>query len=369
MGYEIDVLPVGSGECSGDAIALRFGNLFGKRSEQAVVVIDGGYRDTGKRLVKHIATHYKTDIVDLVISTHPDNDHSSGLIPLLETMKVGTLWMHRPWDHTDDIARLFRDGRVSDRSVGEALRKSLDSARTLERIAGRRGIRIAEPFTGTAAWGAEVQVVGPTTDFYESLLSDFRCTPLPRVRGLTSFGSIVAALSEGALAVVESWGKETLTDAGETSAENNSSVILLVQPQSERSLLFTSDAGIPALTLAADVLSYVDFDFDSIKFIQVPHHGSRRNVGPTVLNRFLGAVKSEDRKLRTAYVSASRDGAPKHPSRRVTNAFRRRGAWVYGTMTGNVTHHSHDAPARGWPAIEPVPMYRKVEAAEEEVVA
>lgn len=39
MGFEIDFLPVGEEGKSGDAIALRFGNLFGQRSEQMVVVI------------------------------------------------------------------------------------------------------------------------------------------------------------------------------------------------------------------------------------------------------------------------------------------------------------------------------------------
>ena len=42
MGLEIDFLSVGEGEKSGDAIALRYGNLFGPRSEQTVLVIDGG---------------------------------------------------------------------------------------------------------------------------------------------------------------------------------------------------------------------------------------------------------------------------------------------------------------------------------------
>ena len=131
MGYEVDFLPVGNGECSGDGIALRFGNLYGRRSEQAVVVIDGGYQETGESMVEHIKQFYQTDTVDLVISTHPDNDHSSGLSVVLEQLKVGTLWMHRPWNHTDDIARMFRDGRVTDTGVREALRRSLESARDL----------------------------------------------------------------------------------------------------------------------------------------------------------------------------------------------------------------------------------------------
>jgi hypothetical protein len=73
MGYEIDFLPVGDGSKSGDAIALRYGNLAsGDPNQQMVIVIDGGYTDDGEALVELIKTHYNTDYVDVVVSTHPD---------------------------------------------------------------------------------------------------------------------------------------------------------------------------------------------------------------------------------------------------------------------------------------------------------
>ena len=42
MGYEIDFIGVGQESKSGDAIAIRWGNLLGPREQQSVVVIDGG---------------------------------------------------------------------------------------------------------------------------------------------------------------------------------------------------------------------------------------------------------------------------------------------------------------------------------------
>ena len=79
MGFEIDFLAVGDGEKSGDAIAVRWGNLSGSRVEQRILVIDGGTLEAGQNLVDHIKTYYKTDSVDAVISTHPDIDHACGL--------------------------------------------------------------------------------------------------------------------------------------------------------------------------------------------------------------------------------------------------------------------------------------------------
>ena len=53
MGYEIDFLPVG--DKSGDAIALRYGNLFGQRTEQTVVVVDGGSEDDTAAVARRYA--------------------------------------------------------------------------------------------------------------------------------------------------------------------------------------------------------------------------------------------------------------------------------------------------------------------------
>ena len=63
MQYEVDFLPVGD-ERSGDAIALRFGNLQGSREEQVVIAIDGGFTESGEALVTHINTHYNTDLME-----------------------------------------------------------------------------------------------------------------------------------------------------------------------------------------------------------------------------------------------------------------------------------------------------------------
>jgi hypothetical protein len=60
MGYEIDFLPVGEESKGGDAIALRYGNLYGSRDEQTVIIVDGGYTDDGEALVKHIVDYYGT---------------------------------------------------------------------------------------------------------------------------------------------------------------------------------------------------------------------------------------------------------------------------------------------------------------------
>jgi len=357
MGYEVDFLAVGEREKSGDAIALRFGNLYGKRSEQMVVVIDGGYQESGKALVSHIKYYYDTDVVDLVVSTHPDRDHASGLSVVLNELKVGTLWMHQPWKHSYAMSHLFKDGRVTDNSIRSSIKDALNAVYELEQIAQRKRIKVVEPFCGLTDDSEHLVVLSPTLDFYKKLLPDFRCTPEPRKDTIGNFSSFVRT-------VEESWNRETLREDGETSAENDSSVILLLN-HDNRNLLFTADAGISALTEAVNHLEYNNFDFSMLNFIQIPHHGSRRNVSPSILNRLLGHPKSgrlaSFMNHKDAFVSASIHGAPKHPSKKVINAFHRRGYEVHTTQGINKLHR-HNAPdRRGWTSSIPEVFHINIE--------
>ena len=128
MAYEVDFIGVGKESKSGDAIALRWDNLDGARTDQRVVLIDGGFKESGQEVVDHVKTHYRTDAVDLVVSTHPDQDHVNGLHVVLDELRVRQLWIHKPWEHNQGLTEQFVDDRVTDRSLGNRLQESLDSA-------------------------------------------------------------------------------------------------------------------------------------------------------------------------------------------------------------------------------------------------
>jgi len=354
-GFEIDFFPVGEGARSGDAIVVRFGDLDGPRDAQRVVVVDGGFTDDGEAIVTHLKEVVGTTRVDLVISTHPDQDHITGLTTIVEQLEVGVLCMHLPWEHTDDIARMFHDGRVTDNSVSEKLRNELDGARILGEAAIERGVRIVEPFAGDTGFGSALTVLGPTREYYDTQLLNFRTTPDRRRENV-----IVKAL-EGTRSIAERFDLETLTDAGDTSAENNTSVVTLWN-FAGRYCLLTGDAGIDALDQAADQLDAMGVA-RPLAFVQVPHHGSRHNVGPSVLDRILGPRLPAQEKRTTAFVSVSPGADRKHPAPSVTNAFLRRGAPVVSTKDHGQIRHGHNAPARpGWGPVASLPLIPEVEA-------
>ncbi|WP_444927772.1 ComEC/Rec2 family competence protein [Microbulbifer sp. TRSA002] len=359
MGYEVDFLGVGDESKSGDAIAIRFGNLHGGRDEQTVVVIDGGFKDTGAALVAHIKEHFGTNQVDIVINTHPDQDHINGLETVLDELDVKELWIHQPWEHNQGLAQHFKDGRVSDNSLSERLKQNLEKAWSLVQLAESKGVVIREPFTGEQDTSGILKVLGPSLEYYESLIPDFEGMPerAPVTEAAQSiFDKAVAALKR----FFATWGDDQIDDEGVTSAKNNSSVITQLVIDGRR-LLFTGDAGIQALEMAADQVDGCTSGAE-LKLMQIPHHGSKRNIGTTVLNRLIGepVIQGGSRGI-TAIASTAKEGEPKHPRKAVMNAFTHRGVGALATR-GNAILVNHDAPQReGWAYLEPEPYHFEYE--------
>lgn len=360
MAYEIDFLPVGSEEKNGDAIALRFGDLTcGDRTKQVVVVVDGGFLNSGEALVKHINQYYKTDYIDIVVSTHPDMDHVSGLRIVLEKMQVGELWMHQPWDHTSEIRSFFENRRITPGTLRKALEESLNTAADLRDIAEKKMITIKEPFAGLTDSSGALRVLGPTETFYEQLLPQFRNTP-DSSRFLERIRKLATSLGEAVASAVENLSIETLTDGGVTSAENESSVILALDEGNNRVLL-TADAGQRGLAAAADYLEFIGKPAKGWGTVQVPHHGSHKNVGPTILNRLIGPKLNADRREYDALISVSTTDSRKHPAKQVLNAFRRRGSYVFATSGKSIYKHAGAVPKRDWGSAESLPFYTQVD--------
>jgi beta-lactamase superfamily II metal-dependent hydrolase len=128
----------------------------------------------------------------------------------------------------------------------------------------------------------------------------------------------------------------------------------------EKRLLFTGDAGVPALERAWDFAEQSDLDGD-LDFVQVPHHGARRNASSAWLNRLLGPV-GQDAGTTTAFVSVAPGCEHEHPSGRVMNAYMRRGCGVYATAGVGKRDHHEVPPRPGWSRAEALdPMVEEQE--------
>ncbi len=285
---------------------------------------------------------------------------------ILENLTVGKVLMHRPWEHSAAIHDLFDDDRTTPNSISERSRENLTAAHEVEKLALAKGIEIIEPFSGVATTSGTIRVLGPTQEYYREVLAQFDFMP-DLVEAQDRSFSFLNAAAQIINWVAERWDQDLLVEPGEdaTSAENNSSMVLLITTADGKHYLLTGDAGVPALSKALDFAAHLPtpIDWSKLQFIQTPHHGSKRNIGPSVLNRLFGGIKpllgtAPDK---TTFISAAKEGSPKHPNKRVTNAFLRRGVKPFVTA-GNGVSHQDDAPARaGWSSATPLPFQSQVE--------
>lgn len=352
--FEIDFLPVGNGDSSGDAIALRWLEPSGF----CVAVVDGGTKESGERLVEHVRTAYGATYINLAINTHPDQDHSSGLSVVLEKMPVEQLWMHRPWAYPAAIKHLFANSQFTTAGLAGRLKAALDSAYELEKIATKKGVTITEPYQGLSY--GPLLVLSPPQPFYLQLIPHFRNTPEARQSPTTLLGALAQAATQRMGTIAESWGIETLREDGVTSAENESSVVLYGRFNG-LGVLLTGDAGQRALTQAAVYAISRGISLPDCSLYQVPHHGSRRNVSPSVLDVLLGPRTALPRPMKRDAVASVGAACTTHPRKVVTNAFTRRGVEVAPTR-GRILQFCTGYPIRaGYGPITYLPLYSNVE--------
>lgn len=328
---DIDFLWVGEKTKTGDAITTQFTDP--QTGREVVVVIDGGFVDDGDRIASHVRTYYGTSHVDLMISTHPDDDHIKGLFKAIETLDVDTLVINRPSDfgHTRD-------------DVKSPLTEELVSA------AGRRGTRVEPGYAGATYFGGALRILGPSQHYYSALLSE-------QVKYASLTASVGRALFKAANAIVDAIRGvdrdpgETLTDDnGGTSPRNNTSIIVALSVE-DVDVLFTGDAGVPALNDALDYQASLG-GLRTLDFFQMPHHGSRHNLDPSTLDRVLG-IDNGGIEKGIAFVSVGTE-AHDFPRPEVANAAKRRGYPVSATRGQNLRWHRGAAHRSSYIPCEPI---------------
>lgn len=357
--FEIDFLPVGTSK-SGDAITIRY-EVNGVRR---IHVVDGGYQETGDSVVAHINKYYDSpNFIDHVVVTHPDGDHAGGLRTVLESFDVGILWMNRPWLYAHELIDRFSRFSSAENLI-RRLKEVYPSIAALEEIAIDRGIEVREVFQATEI--GEFSVLSPSRALYHDLIVQSERTPdgVKDESVTTEASGIFEAALKKALDFIKVlWGEERFSDK-ETSSENEMSVVQFAQICSKK-ILLTGDAGRTALATAADFAPSVGLVLPGIDRMQIPHHGSRRNVSSEILDRWLGerlpTKPTEGDETFTAIVSAAKDDED-HPRNAVLRGFIHRGASVKKTK-GQTLQTGHNAPDReGWSAAPSMPYPEDQEA-------
>lgn len=348
--FEVDFLDV-EADSSGDAICLRYEIL----GTTYIHVVDGGYQKTGQLVVDHINKYYgKPTSIDHVVCTHNDGDHAGGLQTVLENYAVGALWMLRPWEYADELLPRFPSYTDVARLRG-ALRSAFPNLAALEDIATKRKIPIHEPFQG-ASIGA-FSVLAPSRQRFMDLVVESGKTPEgAKDEGVLSrAGAILKEAAQQAAALLRAvWGDEYFP-GGETSTENEMSVVQYAKLV-DRKIMLTGDTGRGGLREVIDFAKSTNIPLPGIDYFQVPHHGGRHNVTTELLDELLGPRLPQQQQTSswTAVVSSAKADAD-HPRKSVVRAMYHRGAEVL-TTEGASKCVSQNAPAKpGWVPATAVP--------------
>ena len=363
MKCEIEFFAVGDASCAGDAILVRYGDP----TSYDLMLVDGGHASTGNQIVSHLQSTFGPDVVlEHVVLTHSDADHASGLRAVLEKIPVRNLWLHIPWLLAD--VTLFEANWTTDR-LRAAIKREYDIISEILELGVNQDCYLHYPLESQRI--GPFIVCSPTLYAYQHLLPQFDKTPNPnqsvieaRKMWLGKESSVRRLIENARTAIAgwtaESWFDERLRDCGQTSASNESSVVLFGQFE-HGNVLLTADAGLNALAWSAQFLTDSGYPLQQFEVVQIPHHGSRRNIGPMILDRLIGPIRPKGSSPHfTAIVSAPADDS-KHPRRIVTNAFVRRGAQVAATQGTNTLYFGGFPKRAGYIDASLLPLYDIVE--------
>ena len=287
---------------NGDAIIVY---LFDE-SRNFVCVIDAGHKRDARAMIEALnpyLTRAGKNAPDLVICTHYDADHIGGMLPIMEHYvnlghEVGEVWIHAPNQAlSESIKVLYRNlGETKHIGLGNDLKilneneeilKARDAKIVMEShqqmvelvdYLNTHGIKWSEPFAGISRITdlPEVEVLGPTQDFYNTLFPSWR--------------SVKNILTEELDAIYESnairprYVGDPCTYLDETpkdqvTSTNLASVILLIQTDQGK-FLFTGDAGLESFRFAKD-----PDKMDNIFWLKIPHHGSHNNMSTALIEK------------------------------------------------------------------------------------
>lgn len=335
MNISIDMLSLGNA----DSIIVWLKN---QNNSNFIILIDGGNKSDGEKVIRLLETHIKPNIgyaaPDLIICTHHDKDHIGGLTAVVE--KYGTsikeVWVNNPADHVSHHTyQLLKEGfrKKSELEQYKSILESINNVEDFISVVDRIGIKRKPALHGPETQNNIFRILGPTKEFYDLLL--------PGMDGIEKFVSDEANYLYNSHIAPKLVNEELETpspcpvveEENETSATNNSSVIFEINAHNGKRFLFTGDAGVKAFE---DVEKR--YSLEDIHWLDVPHHGSRRNLSVKLI---------ETMNPKFALISAKGGSDTKHPRKALVFCLRKHGAKVYSTSkSGNLHHKFGNFPNR-----------------------
>ena len=339
MDFVIDFLYVGDG----DGIIIWGRN---PNEEDFVFFLDGGNQGFGTKIINHYKEWikpylYKTKTIAF-INSHPHADHINGLIEIVKELGEEMTWGIYN-DPVKFISEELRENikqsalRKEDADI-DHLYKSFQKVQELNELCEQYNIQKFEALSDAFNY-EEIKIVSPSREFYTSKVQLFTNIDfLKKVdysKSFTEVNEILESLKPC----------DIVDEKNDASPENlSSTVIELIDSNNERYLL-TSDSGVESF----DDMEKNGFNTENLNFVQLPHHGSRRNISTNWIGKFAPKM-----------FLISAEGNEKHPRKAVLSCIKKNlpNCKIYSTHKnkGTISYTTNKSvfPDRNWGNAEPI---------------
>lgn len=339
MDFVIDFVYVGDG----DGIVI-----WGRNPDEQdfVFFLDGGNQEFGSKIVEHYKKWIKPYLYDkktiAFINSHPHADHINGLIEIVKELGDEMTWGIYN-DPVKFISEELRENikqsalRNEDADI-DHLYKSFQKIQELNDLCEHYNIEKKEAITDAFNYN-EIKIVSPTREFYTAKVQLFTNIDfLKKVDYTKSFSEVDETL-------------ESLTpcdivdEKNDASPENLSSTVIELVDSSNKRYLLTSDSGVESF----DDMEKNGFNTENLNFVQLPHHGSRRNISTNWIGKFAPKM-----------FLISAEGNKKHPRKAVLSCIKKNlpNCKTYSTHKnkGTISYTTNRSvfPNRNWGSAEPL---------------
>jgi beta-lactamase superfamily II metal-dependent hydrolase len=331
MKYEYEVLKVNDA----DVIFIRHyvDNI------PYIVLIDAGNVNDWQKIKDHLKKYYGTTTIDLAVCTHSDNDHIGGFFGLLDDDEVTILefWLIDPAHYLDENdIKYYRTKESATNAVRQIFNKPNDNSQNLIDILEEQSIDFISVISGYEHEVLPLKVVAPSDDYYgeivKNMVEDYGCAKVYEEADTTQYDDAEQMSVDSAKSSIDNCNDDT-------SPYNQSSIVILYEPEINKKILFTGDATCTSLIqMTKDYPEIADIDL-----LKVPHHGSKHNLSSAIIDIL---------NPKTSYISAK--GTRKHPSVAIVNYLSKYGN-VYSTHKCNgFIHRSQGIDRANTKSVEPL---------------
>lgn len=342
MEFIIDFIHVGDG----DAIIVwaREANV-----KDVVFFIDGGDAGNGQKIVDHFAKYIEPHLLPKktigFVNSHPHADHINGLLEVIELLndKIRFAIYNDPVEcitaeHRENIKKAYLANEDDDITH---LYEEFEQIEKLNEFCEKNNVERYKAFAGAnVLLGGTFEILSPSEDFYVNLVQHF--SDIEFLKAVDFKKPKLAAKYPLPDELVPC---KIVDEVNDTSPENLTSTVIQLTDGAGNKYILTADAGVDAF----DYMEAEGFTAENVVLVQLPHHGSRRNISSEWITKF-----------NPNFYVASAAGNEKHPRLALINCIKRNlgDCKVYSThIDGGALSYCTDSnvfPDRGW--INAVPL-------------